>query len=863
MDAARWLAAKRLFQEAIELPEPDRGAFLDRSSAGDGTLRAEAAALLAAHAAAGDRFEGPAAAVAAAWRVAGDDDDTPERVGPYRLQRLLGRGGMGNVYLGLREGDELAQAVAVKVIRRGMDSAVIVRRFHNERQILASLHHPSIARLLEGGTTEVGLPFFVMEYIDGQPLDLFCESRGLSTEKRLRLFLEVCGAVQYAHQKLVVHRDLKPSNILVTPDGVPKLLDFGIARILDPQAEPGALDLTAIDRPLTPEYASPEQVRGEAMTTASDVYSLGVVLYRLLTGRPPYQLSTRSSEEILRVVNETVPERPSAAVGRAGAPAERRAELRRRLAGDLDNIVLKALHKDPARRYASADQLADDLIRHLKGFPVRARPDALSYRVGKFIGRHRVAVLATSVAALALIATTGLALWQAEVARSQRSLAEARFNDLRKLAHTVIFEMHDAIATLPGSTPARQLLVTGALEYLDGLAGEQSGDASLQREMAGAYDRVAEVQGSPTSPSLGDLHGALATYRKAQSIRDRLVADGAADLQLLRERSATSLKLATILLYTGDTAGGAAEARRSAELEEELAVADPTPAQVARLGRSLAMHGYLLGASGKTVEGLEQLRRAIARLEPVAAAGETEARTVLATTYGRLGEILEGGNAVPGVVPDLPAALLMHRTALALDEGLLRAEPMSSARRRNVVADHVNLGQTSERSADPSTALGHYRLALPITESLAAEDPANMQARSDLASVCQRIGTLMAQHGDARGAVPLLERALRLLDDVARKDPASLVTRALLANAHTGLGHAHAALGADSALGREARRDHYREAKGHFAQGLIFWKDVRAQGLTTGEENGKPEQLTREIANSELALAKLAATDAR
>lgn len=854
MEAERWLAAKRIFQEAHERDEEARGAYLEQACGGDEALRADVAALLTAHAEAGDRFEAPPLDTIF-------DESAPTRLGSYRVVRELGRGGMGTVYLAVRQGDELEQQVAVKVIKRGMDSVAIVRRFHNERLILSSLHHPSIARLLEGGTTDEGLPYFVMEYVEGMPLDSYCESRGLGTDERLRLFRQVCAAVQYAHQNLVVHRDLKPTNILVTAEGMPKLLDFGIAKLLDPLVEAGTLDLTAADRPLTPEYASPEQVRGETVTTVSDVYSLGVVLYRLLTGQLPYRFTTRNPQEVLRVLNETTPARPSTAAVKA-VPQARRVELRRRLSGDLDNIVLKALHKDPARRYPSAEQLAEDIRRHLEGFPVRARSDSVGYRTGKFIGRHRVAVLATCVAALALIATTGVALWQARVARTQWTRAEARFKDVRKLAHTVMFDIHDAIAVLPGSTPARQLLVTEALKYLDGLAREASGDASLQRELANAYDRVADVQGLPASPSLGDLKGALTTYRKAQAIRAKLVAGGAEDPQLRRELSATSLKLSLVLLYSGDAPGGAEQARQSAAIEESLAASDPTTAQGVRLGRSYGRHGYLLGASGNTVESLERLRRAIAVLEPLAAPSESEAREELSTAYSRLGEILENGNAVPGVVPDIPAALLVYRKSLALDEALMGAEPTSVRRRRNVVVDHVSIGQASERSGDAGSALEQYRLALPLVESLAAEDPANMQARSDHAAVCQRMGSLMAQHGDPRGATPLLERALQLLEDVASKDPSSMITRALVANTHTGLGYAHAALGAETGLGTAARIAHYREAKDHFGQGLAFWTEAVKRGLTTGEENTIPEKLALQIAASERALASLATAGA-
>jgi non-specific serine/threonine protein kinase/serine/threonine-protein kinase len=701
-----------------------------------------------------------------------------------------------------------------------------------------------------------------MVYVEGEPLVVFCDRRGASLEERLRLFQAVCRAVHYAHQNLVVHRDLKPANILVTAGGVPKLLDFGISKLLDPDAERSAVDLTAVDRPLTPEYASPEQLRGEAITTTSDVYALGVVLYRLLTGELPYRFSTRSLLEVARILDEAVPERPSTRAGRAlPAAPESVAELRRRLAGDLDTIVLQALHKDPARRYASAQQLAEDVERHLAGFPVQARPDALGYRIGKFVGRHRGGVAASALAGIALVATTALALWQARVATTQRARAEARFADVRKLAHTVIFDMHDAIAPLPGSTAARQLLVRGALEYLDDLAREASDDASLQRELANAYDRVAAVQGSPTAPSLGDLHGALASYGKAQAIRAALLAGGEGDAQLRRELSATCLELATLYLYSGDAGEGAEQARLSVDVEEALAVSDPSPAQRVRLGRSRSKYGYLLGASGKTAESLESLRQGIAMLELEAAAtaaASTEAREELSTAYGRLGEVLEGGNAVPGLVPDIPGALRMHGKALALDETLLRAEPASLARRRNVVADHVNLGQVSERAGDPGAALGHYRLALPLVESIAAADPANVQARSDHASVCQRIGTLMAQNGEPRAAAPFLERAMRLLADVSAKDPASLVTRALVANTHTGLGFVEAALGADPTLADGARSGHYREAKRHFAQGLAFWQDAVARGLTTGEENARPAQLAQHIARCDRALATLA-----
>jgi serine/threonine protein kinase len=314
----------------------------------------------------------------------GEEQFAGRHFGSYEIIREIGRGGLGAVYLAVRSDGEYRKEVALKLIRRGLDTDDILRRFRNERQILAQLDHPNIARLIDGGTTDDGLPFFVMEYVKGEPISTFCESHQLDTNQRLELFRKVCGAVTYAHQNLVIHRDLKPSNILVTDDGDPKLLDFGIAKLLTAESETFTQTAPAL-RAMTPEYASPEQVRGERITTASDVYSLGVLLYELLTGEKPYRLKTRTTEEISRAITDQEPERPSTAIR----------SNQRSLQGDLDNIVLMAMRKEPHRRYASAAALADDIRRHQEGLPIAARPNTFSYRTGKFIRRHRASVAAT------------------------------------------------------------------------------------------------------------------------------------------------------------------------------------------------------------------------------------------------------------------------------------------------------------------------------------------------------------------------------------------------------------------------------------------------------------------------------------
>jgi len=425
----------------MDMRPAERAAYLAEACRDDEWVRAEAQALIVAYEAAGDFIEEPAFA-----KVAGLSMDAPltsaigRRLGPYQIARELGRGGMGVVYLAVRADDEYHRQVAIKLAWPGQESGEMLRRFRQERQILANLDHPNIARLLDGGTTEDGLPYVVMEYIPGAPITDYCDEHKLNVTERLKLFLTVCAAAAYAHRNLVIHRDLKPSNILVTEDGALKLLDFGIAKLLTPddQAELTALTCTG-QRLMTPDYASPEQVRGEAITTVSDVYSLGVVLYELLTGHRPYRFKNRLLPEIERVISEQEAERPSVMINRVvtettsdGAPRNHRTpesvslpregrpeKLRGRLAGDLDNILLMALRKDVQQRYQSVEQLSADIRRHLQGEKVIARQHTMGYRVGKFVQRHRVGVGATAVLIVTLIAGIVATSWQASRATEQ------------------------------------------------------------------------------------------------------------------------------------------------------------------------------------------------------------------------------------------------------------------------------------------------------------------------------------------------------------------------------------------------------------------------------------------------------------
>ncbi|HEU5039313.1 MAG TPA: protein kinase [Gemmatimonadales bacterium] len=433
MSGSRFERLEALFHEALPLSTEERAALLRRACRDDPTLGTEVERLLAAHDRAGGFIQVPAATLAGMGTA--DESLEGRRIGPYRVVRELGRGGMGAVYLAERADGAFTQRVAVKLIKRGMDTDHVLARFRAERQILASLNHPNLARLLDGGSTADGLPYLVMEYIEGQPIDAYADARHLSVADRLRLFLDVCDAVSHAHGQGVIHRDIKPLNILVTPAGDPKLLDFGIAKVLDDAADEVTSTVTGL-RLLTPEYASPEQVEGRHATAASDVYSLGVVLYELLTGRSPYRLPSRAPQDVAAAVCTTEPERPSAAVTRAPEPGTETVRRRRRdsaahaaatgavtarqlsrlLRGDLDTIVLAALRKEPGRRYRSVAAFADDLRRHLDGRPVLARSEGVLYRAGKFARRNRGGVAAAGLAAVAaaIMAAVGLPATRAE-----------------------------------------------------------------------------------------------------------------------------------------------------------------------------------------------------------------------------------------------------------------------------------------------------------------------------------------------------------------------------------------------------------------------------------------------------------------
>ncbi|MFO1340844.1 MAG: serine/threonine-protein kinase [Burkholderiaceae bacterium] len=506
-----WPAIRRLFDEALDRVPTERVRFV-RDSGATPAAQAEVLSLLAhlpddhgAEARAADR---PSAAL-------------PEpplmpaglRLGAWEIVGPLGQGGMAEVFLARRADGAWEGEAAVKVIKRGMDSAAVLARFAQEQRALARLAHPHIARLLDAGRTVDGLPYFVMERIQGVPIDQACAGR--SVDERLVLFLQLADAVAFAHRQLLVHRDLKPSNVLVTADGQVKLLDFGIAKALDPTESAGPEQTAAGQRQFTPHYASPEQVRGEPVDTGTDVYSLGVLLYVMLTGAPPYGRGATTVFEAIRAVLEEAPTRPSVAHPLlASDPAW--LATRKRLAGDLDNILLKALSKEREARYPSAEALAADVRAHLAGWPVSAHPPGWAYRSGRFLRRHRLAASLVSALGLAVVGGAGLALWQAHEARLARDAAQAHLAELRRLAHAMIFEVNDALQS--GATEGRRVLVKTAAEYLERQAAGAQPDDGQSMALAEALSGLAKLEGHAYTDNVGDFAAGLSHYRQALAL---------------------------------------------------------------------------------------------------------------------------------------------------------------------------------------------------------------------------------------------------------------------------------------------------------------------------------------------------------
>ncbi|MBK7707376.1 MAG: serine/threonine protein kinase [Acidobacteria bacterium] len=638
MDPEKWNKIKQVVNDALELEPSERLEFLERF---DAEIRAEVESLLAFEDSSRDEFGISAVDLSSGFFA--DDDSTSlagETIGAYRIVSEIGEGGMGAVYLAERADGKFEQRVALKLLRREMNTAAFRRRFEQERTILAALEHPNIARLLDAGTTDDRIPFLAMEYIEGLPIDQYCRVHGLGLQERLNLFRKICAGVAFAHRNLVVHRDLKPSNILINASGEPKLLDFGISKFIS-EDFPGAKTATVTRLgAMTPSYASPEQLQSRSVTTATDIYSLGVILFELLSGHRPFESNESSLKEIYRAVVESEPRRPSAVISESGFNPSRTEDETvafpdrqtkpaktstssaylavnpRSVSGDLDNIVLKALQKEPERRYSSAEAFADDIRRHQEGRPIMARPNTLTYRAGKFVRRNLAAVIAAAAIAVSIIAGISATLWQARVARIESARAAKRFNDVRKLANSYIFDVYPEIENLEGALKAREKIVGNALAYLDGLSAEASDDLQLQGELATAYEKIGDVQGALNNSSLGNIEAGLESYRKARMLREAISAADRADLGALERLANNYYTTARTLWNNTETAKAEEMFEKGLKLRRELVAAQPASAEAKnRLAVLLIDYGAIPVFNSQTERAVGLFEEALAIVE--------------------------------------------------------------------------------------------------------------------------------------------------------------------------------------------------------------------------------------------------------
>jgi tetratricopeptide (TPR) repeat protein len=653
-----FLRIEAIFHEALAAPAAARPGLITARSGGDRTLSEEVYALLEACDA--EEIEATQHRLGAEGGRVSD----PKRIGPYVLDNLLGRGGMGAVYLAHRDDGQFDQKVAIKLIDLPLATDLFRERFRQERQILAGLQHPFIARLLDGGVTPVGDLYLAMEYVDGVPIHRFCNDRQLNQAQRLVLFMQVCEAVQFAHQNFVVHRDLKPDNIFVAEDGTPRLLDFGTAKLTSPSLpNPGSEMTREGFQSFTPQYASPEQVLGNPITTASDTYSLGVLLFLLLTGSLPYELKELTMAEMLRVICEQPPRRPEVAAGSS-----------KRLDGDLEAILAKSMRKEPKDRYLTAQQFSADIAAYLEGRPVAARQGNYRYRTFKFVRRHRFGFAAAALLAATLIAGIAGVLWQARVANQQRRRAEERSQDLRQLSNSLLSELDEAIKNLPGSTGVQKLLVTRVLEHLDRMAKDSAGDRQTQLDLVDAYTRLGNIQGNPYDQNLGDPAGGVLSMDKAIALALPLAPANSTDPEALRGL-ALAQECRSEILFGAARTGEAIPFMRQAVQNYDRSIASPkaTPAQIA----------------------------------------------AVAAAYGTLGDEL--GQSGTSSLADSAAALIAFHKVEDLDNRALSIDPNFLRARRGLALIQLKIGSL-EMETNPANALKDFQLALARLALLPKEE---------------------------------------------------------------------------------------------------------------------------------------------
>jgi tetratricopeptide (TPR) repeat protein len=848
VSAPRWHEVKALFSAALSLAPEDRAAWLALEAGGDPALIAEVQSLLDSHEQPGPfldtvthEFRSQAFADRGAAR-----SRIGERIGAYRIVGVLGTGGMGDVFKAVRDDDQYRAEVAIKLMRADVRSTFTELRFKTERQILAGLDHRNIARLLDGGTTDGGMPYVVMELVSGQPIDTDCDARHLGVRDRVQLFLQVCAAVSYAHQHLIVHRDLKPNNILVTADGSVKLLDFGIAKLLEVEVDNDLApsDATATTmRAMTLDYASPEQVSGAQVTTVSDVYSLGVVLYRLLTGKSPYGVRTNDAARMAEILSDSTPTRPS--------------QVEHKIDADLDNILLMALRKEPQRRYASVEQLASDLRNYLTGMPVSARGNSWRYRAGKFVRRRRIELAAGVLVGSALLGALAFSMREADIAEHERHIAQQHFDSVRKLANTMLFQLHDEMAQDAGSLKSREMLVKTSLEYLDALYQQGGSDPRLQEELAHAYIKVASIQGSDTEANRGNFAAALDSYARAIALLTPLMAADPANHHAGWELAHAYVEQAALLMVVRGPKFARDSAKEGVALTEAFApkIADEAE-RLARFVNAYVTQARIQGFMGASLEAIETLDKLIGVSEAYWHAHPDDERAfqALSTAYNNAA-ILDDPRLLGTEALDQRAFALLRKRMWA-DEMLLRLKPNDPEYQGRLAGTRYNIGLHLSYSRKFEEALEWYAQALPVGAKVAALDPDNVRAQYTLALYQTRFAQALFNTGGIEKARALFLDSERILAEVYKRDNSLRTQYALGVNA-VRLGELYAHLAEDSRAGRSAQLDLWRQARDSLQRGLASLQNVTAHATITSGDMIDVTEGVALLARVDATLAKL------
>jgi non-specific serine/threonine protein kinase/serine/threonine-protein kinase len=785
MRTDEWQKIEEVLDAALELAPEERRQFLDEVGHTAPELRREVESLLACEAQSDSFLDGPALAFSADFfDGVAPEDRAGQTVGNYRIIREIGRGGMGAVFLAERSDGEFKQEVALKVVRRSFADSDLGRRFRRERQILASLNHPNIARLLDGGVSD-GEPFFAMEYVAGIRIDTYVAAKNLSTQERLKLFIAVCRGVSYAHQNLVIHRDIKPSNILVTDEGTPKLLDFGIAKLLDAE-HPEEQHTETSFRAFTPDYASPEQMSGMHVTTASDVYSLGVLLENILGDVAFPSSNMQLTPGGWR--SQTPAQNTSATSVETNQDDKKnrvKHNPRRFVSEELRNIISMARREEPVRRYASVAQFAEDLQNYLDGLPTRAQKDSFAYRAGKFIRRNKVTVGAVSLIAVSLLAGFAVALWQAGVARRQRDRAERRFNDVRQLSNALLTDIAPKIERLSGATEARQAVLTQSLKYLDSLATESAGDLALQSELASAYEKIGDLQGNPTNPNFIALSDALVSYNKANAIRRTLVERNPRDFEQRRLLANNFRSLGDIRWQTNEPAESLKNSETALSLYTKLLAEQPgVPGLKLAMARANLDIGKANATNEKYPDAISSFQKALVVLEELGRQPQDgiELSLLLAEVHKQMGNSLSWDEKQTEAEAEVAKAV-------AMSESLVATNPYDHRLRTSLHQTYMMTSSVYEDVNDPLANEFAFKALKVITETV-EKDPANTRARQQLAKTYSRVGVTLDHIGKSDESIVYLGKAVKILEELVNGETKNRRLKYDLATAYIRLGDA-------------------------------------------------------------------------